>query len=105
MPSLTIGSFYSGLSGLQLDIPLYQFPAPFQNATRLEYYASLFNSIEVLYLVAVLCGAFGFAFAFGEYQEVIKKRYLANLQQLPEESFDQEHNYLSGQSLHRFPSL
>ena len=46
MPSFPIGSFYSGLSGLQLDIPQYQFPAPFQNASRLTYYASLFNSLE-----------------------------------------------------------
>lgn len=46
MASSPINSFYSGLSGLQLDLPKYQFPAPFQNATRLEYYASQFNSLE-----------------------------------------------------------
>lgn len=40
-------SFYSGLSGLILPIPKYLFPAPFENASRLTYYASHFNSIEI----------------------------------------------------------
>ena len=39
--------FYSGLSGLQLNIPKYLYPSPFENASRLAYYASLFNSIEI----------------------------------------------------------
>jgi uncharacterized protein YecE (DUF72 family) len=39
--------FFSGLSGLQLNIPKYKFPPPFENASRLEYYSSLFNSIEI----------------------------------------------------------
>lgn len=39
--------FYSGLSGLQLPIPKYLFPSPFENAGRLTYYAALFNSIEI----------------------------------------------------------
>lgn len=38
---------YSGLSGLQLPIPKYLFPPPFENASRLTYYASIFNSIEI----------------------------------------------------------
>lgn len=38
---------YSGLSGLQLPIPKYLFPPPFENASRLTYYASHFNSIEI----------------------------------------------------------
>ena len=38
--------FYSGLSGLQLPIPKYSFPPPYENASRLTYYASIFNSIE-----------------------------------------------------------
>lgn len=38
--------FYSGLSGLQLPIPKYLFPPPYENASRLTYYASYFNSIE-----------------------------------------------------------
>ena len=38
--------FYSGLSGLQLPIPKYLFPPPYENATRLTFYASHFNSIE-----------------------------------------------------------
>lgn len=39
--------FFSGLSGLQLPIPKYLFPPPFENASRLTYYASQFNSIEI----------------------------------------------------------
>ena len=39
--------FYSGISGLQLPVPKYLFPPPFENASRLRYYASLFNSIEI----------------------------------------------------------
>lgn len=39
--------FYSGISGLQLPVPKYLFPPAFQNASRLSYYASLFNSIEI----------------------------------------------------------
>ena len=38
--------FYSGLSGLQLPIPKYSFPPPYENASRLTYYATFFNSIE-----------------------------------------------------------
>ncbi len=40
-------SFFSGLSGLILPIPKYLFPPPFENASRLTYYASHFNSIEI----------------------------------------------------------
>lgn len=43
----TLSNAYSGLSGLQLDIPKYLHPPPFENANRLTYYASLFNSIEI----------------------------------------------------------
>ncbi len=39
--------FYSGLSGLQLPIPKYLFPPPYENATRLTFYASHFSSIEI----------------------------------------------------------
>lgn len=39
--------FYSGTSGLQLPIPKYLFPPPFENASRLTYYSSFFNSLEV----------------------------------------------------------
>jgi uncharacterized protein YecE (DUF72 family) len=42
-----IPNFYSGLSGLQLPIPKYQYPLEFQNTSRLTYYATFFNSIEV----------------------------------------------------------
>ncbi|MDT0691134.1 DUF72 domain-containing protein [Salegentibacter sp. F188] len=38
---------YSGLSGLQLPTPKYLFPPPFKNSSRLTYYASIFNSIEI----------------------------------------------------------
>jgi uncharacterized protein YecE (DUF72 family) len=39
--------FYCGLSGIQLPMPKYQYPPAFQNASRLTYYATIFNSIEV----------------------------------------------------------
>lgn len=39
--------YYSGLSGLQLPIPKYLFPPPFENVSRLTYYATFFNSIEI----------------------------------------------------------
>src|ERR1041385_6356984 len=41
------GAFYSGISGLQVPVPKYLFPPAYQLASRLTYYASLFNSIEV----------------------------------------------------------
>ena len=40
-------NFYAGLSGIELPLPKYQFPAEYQNASRLTYYASFFNSIEI----------------------------------------------------------
>ncbi len=39
--------FYGGLSGLQLPIPKYLFPPPHEHSSRLTYYASFFNSIEI----------------------------------------------------------
>lgn len=42
-----IKQFWCGLSGLQLPIPKYQYPEEFQKGSRLTYYASIFNSIEV----------------------------------------------------------
>ena len=39
--------YYSGLSGLQLPIPKYLFPPPYENVSRLTYYATFFNSIEI----------------------------------------------------------
>jgi uncharacterized protein YecE (DUF72 family) len=44
---ITRGKFFSGLSGIHLPVPKYQFPVEFQKASRLNYYASHFNSIEV----------------------------------------------------------
>lgn len=40
-------SYFSGLSGLQVPVPKYRFPPPYENASRLTYYSSLFNSLEV----------------------------------------------------------
>ncbi len=40
-------NFYSGVSGLVLPVPKSQYPPEFQDKSRLQYYASLFNSIEV----------------------------------------------------------
>src|SRR5690348_13158831 len=39
--------FYSGISGVALPVPTSQFPSEFHNKSRLHYYASLFNSVEV----------------------------------------------------------
>ena len=39
--------YFSGLSGLQLPVPKYRFPPEYQEASRLTYYSSFFNSIEV----------------------------------------------------------
>jgi uncharacterized protein YecE (DUF72 family) len=41
------GKYYSGLSGLVLPFPKYKFPPGFENASRLTYYATIFNSIEI----------------------------------------------------------
>lgn len=49
MASSTVmqGKFYSGCSGLVLPMPKAQYPPEFQEKSRLEYYAHLFNSLEV----------------------------------------------------------
>jgi len=47
MNKIPDATFYSGLSGLQLHIPKYLFPPPYENASRLTFYSSLFNSIEI----------------------------------------------------------
>ncbi len=39
--------FYSGTSGIVLATNKDQFPLEFQEKSRLEYYASLFNSVEI----------------------------------------------------------
>ena len=41
------GSLYAGTSGLATLIPKRSFPSEFQDKSRLTYYASLFNSIEI----------------------------------------------------------
>jgi len=46
MPSIN-QLFYSGTSGLDLPVPRSQYPAEFRGKSRLQYYASLFNSIEI----------------------------------------------------------
>jgi uncharacterized protein YecE (DUF72 family) len=40
-------NFFAGLSGLALPLPKYQFPEQFQQTSRLTYYSSFFNSIEI----------------------------------------------------------
>lgn len=47
MENRQLSNFHSGLSGLQLPIPKYQYPAEHQNSSRLTYYATFFNSIEI----------------------------------------------------------
>ncbi|MEO6455142.1 MAG: DUF72 domain-containing protein [Ginsengibacter sp.] len=39
--------FYSGISGLALPVPKSEYPPEFQDKSRLQYYAFLFNSVEV----------------------------------------------------------
>jgi uncharacterized protein YecE (DUF72 family) len=39
--------FYSGISGVALPVPKSQYPPGFRDKSRLHYYASLFNSVEV----------------------------------------------------------
>lgn len=48
MKNLRVEPYYSGLSGLQLDIPRYLFSPPFENASRLTFYASLFTELLLL---------------------------------------------------------
>ena len=40
-------TFYSGASGLVLPLPKANYPPEFRDKSRLQYYASLFNSIEL----------------------------------------------------------
>jgi len=40
-------NFYSGLSGIQLPVPRYEYPPEYQQTSRLTYYATQFNSIEI----------------------------------------------------------
>jgi uncharacterized protein YecE (DUF72 family) len=46
MPSIN-QQFYSGTSGLDLPVPRSQYPVEFQGKSRLQYYASLFSSLEI----------------------------------------------------------
>jgi uncharacterized protein YecE (DUF72 family) len=39
--------YYSGLSGIQLPVPKYLFPEEHQGSSRLQYYSTFFNSIEI----------------------------------------------------------
>ena len=41
------GKFYSGTSGLVLPVPQSLYPVEFQGKSRLQYYSSLFNSVEI----------------------------------------------------------
>jgi len=47
MQHLQNGLYYSGTSGLVLPIPKYAFPPPYENVSRLTYYATFFNSLEI----------------------------------------------------------
>jgi uncharacterized protein YecE (DUF72 family) len=41
------GKFYCGISGLQLPVPKIKFPEKYQDKSRLVYYSTFFNSIEI----------------------------------------------------------
>ena len=45
--ALITNSFYSGCSGIHTPVPRTQYPPEFQGKSRLAYYSSLFNSIEI----------------------------------------------------------
>ena len=45
--SANLADFFFGLSGIELPLPKYQFPPEYQKTTRLTYYSTFFNSIEV----------------------------------------------------------
>lgn len=47
MPQQNIPHFFSGLSGLELPLAKYQFPLEYQKTSRLTYYSTFFNSIEI----------------------------------------------------------
>lgn len=47
MQNVKAKSFYTGLSGVLLHIPKYLFPPPFENSSRLTYYSTFFNSVEI----------------------------------------------------------
>ncbi len=42
-----VKTFYSGISGVALPVPKSQYPPEFHGKSRLHYYASIFNSVEV----------------------------------------------------------
>lgn len=47
MTPLSLNNFFYGLSGLQLPLKKVDFPEPFNQSSRLAYYSTLFNSIEI----------------------------------------------------------
>lgn len=40
-------NYYCGISGIQLPVPKYRFPPEHRTSTRLQYYSTFFNSIEI----------------------------------------------------------
>jgi uncharacterized protein YecE (DUF72 family) len=44
---MALKGYYSGTSGLLLPFPKYKFPAEHASSSRLTFYATLFNSIEI----------------------------------------------------------
>lgn len=47
MRNFSDNSFYSGISGIVVPVPQALYPDAFKGKSRLTYYASLFNSIEI----------------------------------------------------------
>src|SRR5688500_11363100 len=47
MTKQKLPTFFSGLSGIELPVPKYQFPSEYQTTSRLTYYSSFFNTIEI----------------------------------------------------------
>ncbi|MBA3664579.1 MAG: DUF72 domain-containing protein [Bacteroidetes bacterium] len=46
-PNSIFSKFFSGLSGLQLPMPKYQYPEEHKDSSRLTFYSTFFNSIEI----------------------------------------------------------
>jgi uncharacterized protein YecE (DUF72 family) len=42
-----LNRYFGGLSGLELPVPKYLFPEEHRNSSRLTYYATFFNTIEI----------------------------------------------------------
>lgn len=47
MNTVRDANYYCGISGIQLPVPKYRFPPEHRASTRLQYYSTFFNSLEI----------------------------------------------------------